>query len=95
MPLLVFGLTGIVAAGLLLPAMLASGPALILCGLFAPLAPIAWITGLKYEGRCMQLKVEPALPGRAGKQLGLIGMAIITVEFAFAAIFQGVQSLSS
>ena len=93
MPLLVFGLTGIVAAGLLLPAMLASGPALILCGLFAPLAPIAWITGLKYEGRCAQLKIEPALPGRAGKQLGLIGMALITVEFAFAAIIQGVQSL--
>jgi len=86
---LALGLTALAVCGILPPAVRLSGQpilALLACVLLAPLPPMAWITGLKYENRCRERSVPPEGMATAGKYLGVIATFLLLFEFAVFAI---------
>jgi hypothetical protein len=86
---LVLGLAALAVCGILPPAVRMSGQqtlALLACGLLAPLPPLAWIVGLKYEGRCRERGLAPDGMATAGKILGVVATVLLVFEFAVFAI---------
>jgi hypothetical protein len=97
---LVFGVLGLVAAGLL-PATwfvqhnkIMTTFAVLAWAILAPFAPFAWLTAQRYADECRTLGFAPAPSAATGRILGMLASFFMIFEFSGLAVFLVVQILS-
>lgn len=60
-----------------------------------PFGPFAWLAGLRYESRCIDLGYRPAPIGRMGRLLGTAVTILLALEASALAILSAVQRISA
>ena len=96
---LVLGLAGLAASAAVVPSALGTwvgtlaNVALLAGALAAPLAPMAWLLGLRDGARCRALGIPPGLEGLAGKYLGIVSTFALALGLAALAVLVALQRL--
>jgi hypothetical protein len=60
-----------------------------------PYAPLAWLTGRRYEDRCIELGYRPAALGRTGRLLGTVATMLLALEGAGAALLAALARIQA
>lgn len=60
-----------------------------------PFAPLAWLTGRRYEDRCIDLGFKPAAMGRTGGRLGMAVTILVALEGSVLAFVAAIRLISA